>query len=161
LAPALLLVWLVALVVALVVVPSRVARAAPLVGAAVLYVAGALLSAGRADRNGIIAVVLVLVVAVGWTVLPGRDAPGERRSVAFPLAATTVAAAFALVAGALAPTDPFEPRVHVPPPQLPAAATNPVPEVAAWNLDPDRTLLTVRPGAQQLPERLALATLAD
>src|SRR5690606_7310393 len=67
----------------------------------------------------------------------------------------------ALVAGALAPTDPFEPRVHVPPPQLPAAATNPVPEVAAWNLDPDRALLTVRPAAQQLPERLALATLAD
>ncbi len=162
LAPALLLVWLVALVVALVVVPSRTARAAPLVGAAALYVAGALLSAGRADRHGIVAVVLVLVVAVGWVALPGRDAPAEgRRDIAFPVAATTIAAAFGLVAGALPATDAFEPRAHVPPPQLPAAATNPVPEVAAWNLDPDRPLFTVRPGAQPLPERLALATLAD
>ncbi|WP_413452618.1 transglutaminase-like domain-containing protein [Georgenia phoenicis] len=163
LAPALLLVWLVALVVALVVVPSRAARAAPLVGAAVLYAAGALLSAGRADRHGVLAVVLVLVVAAGWTLLPGRDAPahGQGRSVALPLAATTVAAAFALVAGALPATEPFEPRAHVPPPQLPADASNPVPEVAAWNLDPDRALLAVHPGAQPLPERLALATLAD
>lgn len=162
LAPALLLVWLAALVVALVVVPARTARTAPLVGAAVLYVAGALLSAGRADRHGIVAVVLVLLLAVGWTALPGRDAVGpERRGLAFPLAATAVAAAFALVAGALPATDAFEPRAHVPPPQLPAAATNPVPEVTAWNLDPDRTLVTVRPGAQPLPERLALAALAD
>ena len=163
LAPALLLVWLVALVVALLVLPARTARAAPLVGAAVLYVAGALLSAGRADRHGIVAVVLVLVLAAGWTVLPGGDEPAEgpRRSVALPLAATTLAAAFALVAGALPSTGAFEPRAHVPPPQLPADATNPVPEVAAWNLDPDRELLTVHPGAQPLPERLALATLAD
>lgn len=163
LAPTLLFAWLVALAVAVVAVPARTARAAPLVGAAVLYVAGALLSAGRADRHGTVAVAVVLVLAVGWTVLPGRDepAPGRRRGLAYPVAATTVAASFALVAGALPTTDAFEPRAHVPPPELPAAATNPVPEVAAWNLDPDRTLFTVRPGAQQLPERLALATLAD
>ncbi len=162
LAPTMLLVWLVALVVALLVVPATVARAAPVVGAAVVYAAGALLSAGRADRHGIIAVAVVLVLAVGWTALPGRDAAGDRRrSLAFPLAATTIAASFGLVASALPAETSFEPRAHVPPPQLPAAATNPIPEVAAWNLDAERPLFTVHPGAQPLPERLALATLAD
>src|SRR5699024_12240240 len=48
-----------------------------------------------------------------------------------------------------------------PPRPPPADAPTPVPEVAAWNLDAERPLFTVQPGAQQLPERLALATLAD
>ncbi|MEE6288451.1 transglutaminase domain-containing protein [Georgenia sp. MJ173] len=164
LAPAVLLVWLAALAVALVVVPALTARAAPLIGAAVIYVVGALLTAGEGDRSGVVALAVVVVIVAGWIALPGRSAPAEtthRRALLLPTAGAVVAASFALVAASLPTTGSFEPRVHVPPPQLPATASNPVPEVSAWNLDGDRPLFVVAPRSQPLPERMALATLAD
>lgn len=185
LAPALLLVWLTSVVVALLVVPGRSAGVAPLVGGAVLYVAGALLTAGQGDGSGTLAFVLIGVLAIGWVVLPrpgaqarrarsgeaaaspapsSADRPRRRGSpalAAVPLLAVSVAAVVALVAAILPGTGAFEPRRYVPPPQLPAMVDNPLPHVQAWNIDGERELFSVRPGGAPLPERMMLAVLAD
>src|SRR5690606_23242950 len=161
------------------VVPARRTRTAPVVGAVVLYVAGALLTAGQGDRGGAAALVVVLLLAAGWVLLPGAarerrdapdapDAPGAPAALAAPAApaapahaqgrlvgvlTAVLAASFALVAAALPTAGAFEPRALVPPPSLPASATNPVPQVAAWNQRADLTLFTVAPGGEPLPER--------
>lgn len=188
LAPSLLLVWIVAVIVALLVVPAPTAGVSPLVGAVVLYAAGALLTAGQGDRHGVIAFTIVVVVAAGWVWLPhealrrrgarrglrrggttARTEPGSAPAAApsarggklLPLVASTGAAGIALVAAVVPASGAFEPRHLVPPPQLPASVANPIPQVTAWNLDADRELFRVTPRGAPLPDRLRLVTLSD
>ena len=207
LVPAVLVVYLTALVIALIVVGRRRAGAAPLVGAVVLHTAGALLTAGQADRQGIAVLVTALVLLLGWAWLPAarapvssaaaeagspatwpsetlpagpeaaaassskpvpansgpEPAPASRRGLPMvPTIAVAVVATFAFAA-VLVPTDrSFEPRALVPPPALPVAATNPVPDIAAWTARADQALFTVQSGdGEPLPRRFTLAALPD
>lgn len=165
LAPTALLVWIVASVVALVVVPQRAgarrarrpAVLAPLVGAAVLQVAGALLTAGGSDRYGVLAASTMLLVGTGWVVWGrGSSFGGALGGVAVAV----LAASCALVAGSVSTTGAFEPRRLVTPPVLVSEAANPVPLVRAWAGRSDLELFTVSAqGAGPLPDRLTLVPL--
>ncbi|HLS48700.1 MAG TPA: transglutaminaseTgpA domain-containing protein [Actinomycetaceae bacterium] len=177
LVPAVLLAWLTALGVALVILRPRAqpgggaqtAAVAPIAGAAVLYVAGELLTAGAGDRHGIVALTIVLVTAATWVLIrPARGANAragsKRRQRSRPgagLLAVGAASAVALVAAALPADQTFEPRAHVPPPQLPAAVTNPLPELGSWQLRPDLELFTVHSSHGPVPPRLTLTVLPD
>lgn len=121
LVPGLLLVVVVALVAAL-----SSGLVVPAVGGCVLYVAGALLTAGTGDRRGFGALALLLVIGLGW-VLVGRP---RRRVV--PAALVTLLAAGALVASLLPTAKPFEPRDLVTPPVSPLPVASPLPELASW-----------------------------
>lgn len=169
LVPAALLVYLTALVVALATVGRRTTTPAPLVGALVLHTAGAALTAGRSDHLGLAALLTALVLVLGWVWLPGpragRSWPARSTSGRIPLLSTAVVAVgatFALTA-TLVPTDrSFDPRTLVPPPALPVAATNPVPDLAAWTARPDQTLFTIRSvDSGPVPSRLMLSALPD
>lgn len=185
LVPVALVVYLTALVVALLTVGRRTSTTPPLVGAVVLHTAGALLTAGRGDPYGLAVLLTALVLVLGWAWLPGPKLPGPRlggaaagqeapgreadgrtsRPRRLPVLSTAVVAVVATFAGAavLVGTDrSFEPRTLVPPPALPVAATNPVPDLAAWTARPDQPLFSVAPlGSDQLPPRLMLAALPD
>ncbi|TDE91494.1 transglutaminase domain-containing protein [Occultella glacieicola] len=192
LVPTALLVWIVALGVAVVAVGRARATAAPLVGAVALLVAGGLLTAGRGDATGWIALATAVVLLLGWVLLPsqarassrvGGDAdpggagggtrPGlsgggpdgstgaARRRVLVPAVAAVILGSFALTAVAVPTSRSFEPRTLVPPPELPLAATNPIPNLALWNARPNFPLLSVSPDGARLPERLTVAALPD
>ncbi len=169
LVPAALLVWLVALAVALAVVGTRRAGVAPLFGAVALHVAGGLLTAGRGDAFGMSALATAVALLLGWVLVSPTEpnaqasptAPRPRRGVLLPALVTVVVATFALVAVAVPTARAFEPRTLVPPPQLPADATNPVPQSAVWAQSPGTSLLTIAPVEGELPERVSLAVLPD
>lgn len=169
LVPAALLVWIVALAVAVAVVGSRRAGIAPLFGAVVLHVVGGLLTAGRGDAVGTSALATALALLLGWVLLPGSEpragagatAIGRRRGVLLPTVAAAIAATFALTAVAVPTATSFEPRTLVPPPQLPASATNPVPQATVWAQSPQAEMFTITPVAGPLPQRLAVAVLPD
>ena len=174
LVPAALLTWIVGLGVALAVVGARRAGVAPLIGAAALHVAGALLTAGRGDLVGTSALATALALLLGWVLLPATEPPASgtstrarstdlrrRRGVVLPAIAAAVIAAFALTAVAVPTAASFEPRTLVPPPQLPTDATNPVPQAAVWAQSPDTEMFTVTEVSGPLPERLAAVVLPD
>ncbi|WP_156225173.1 DUF3488 and transglutaminase-like domain-containing protein [Pseudactinotalea suaedae] len=174
LVPAALLVWIVALGVALAVVGARRAGVAPLVGAVVLHVAGGLLTAGRGDATGTSALATALALLLGWVLLPATERPTtgtsirarsadlrRRRGVLLPAIATAVVASFALTAVAVPTASSFEPRTLVPPPQLPADATNPVPQAAVWAQSPDTEMFRVTELDGPLPNLLAAVVLPD
>ena len=151
LAPGVLLVFLVALGVAL-------ARSlfAPALGGALLYTATALLTAGRADPYGVVALALVLLVVLGWLLIDRAEA-GRRIPVGRPAAVLAVLAAVTLTASALPGAGAFEPRELVRPPITDVAVTSPLPRLAFWAGIGDAELLRVRG-----PERpLRLVALAD
>ncbi|WP_154792660.1 transglutaminase-like domain-containing protein [Occultella kanbiaonis] len=190
LVPTALLVWIVALGVAVVAVGRARATAAPLVGAVALQVAGALLTAGRGDPSGAVALATAVVLLLGWVLLPsqarasarvGGEIPTEtestssptvasglekpaapaRRGLLVPAVAALILASFALTAAAVPTVRSFEPRALVPPPELPLAATNPIPALSLWNSRPNTPLLSVSPDGANLPERLTIAALPD
>ncbi|MGL5930160.1 MAG: transglutaminase-like domain-containing protein [Dermatophilaceae bacterium] len=74
LAPGVLLTGLVAVLVGVRAGRERRHRTSPVVGALVLYVAGVALTAGTADRWGVLAVALVVAAVAGWA-LPATDDP--------------------------------------------------------------------------------------
>jgi transglutaminase-like putative cysteine protease len=151
LAPGALLVFLVALGVAM-------ARSlfAPVLGAAVLYTATALLTAGRADPHGVVALALVLLVVLGWLLVDRREA-GRRIPVGRPAAVLGVLGAVTLTASVLPGAGAFEPRELVQPPISAVAVTSPLPRLAFWAGIGDTELLRVRG-----PERpLRLVALGD
>jgi transglutaminase-like putative cysteine protease len=130
--------------------------AAP-VGAAVLYTAGALLTAGAADRSGILVGAIVVVAVAGWLLLdrpgpPVRIAAGRLAPV---VALTGVAGVLLTLPVVLAA---FEPRRLVDPPQRTIAEPSPLPRLAAWHDEGDVELLRVSapPGT-----RLRLVTLGS
>jgi transglutaminase-like putative cysteine protease len=151
LVPGVLLVFLVALGVAL-------ARSlfAPVLGAVVLYTATALLTAGRADPHGVVALALVLLVVLGWLLVDRREA-GRQVPIGRPAAVLGVLGAVTLTASVLPGAQAFEPRELVRPPITDVAVTSPLPRLAFWAGNGDAELLRVRG-----PERpLRLVALAD
>ena len=165
LVPAALLVWLVTLGVALAVSARGRQRIAPLIGALVLHVTAALLTTGDGDSHGVYAAVTVAVLLLGWVSTPARR---SERAPAPSKGAWLIGATSAVVIGALAlsgaalTTGPmFEPRALVPPPQLPAEAANPLPNVALWNSRPDAVLFTLEPLSEPAPTQVRLAALPD
>jgi len=172
--PVVVLVALVALGVALALGRRAPSRVAPLAGAAVVYGAALLLTAGAADR-GAVGVALVALTAAGWLLLDGaalerhRDAARLGRAqrgprtrwrtggVAGVVVVALVAAAGAASAGAVTGRA-FEPRDHITPPRLPADAVHPLAELSRWQTDAGATVLRVR-GTH--PGYLTWVTLPD
>lgn len=131
---------------------SRI-RVEPVLGGALLYVAGALLTAGRADPWGLVAVLMVVVALVGWALLDEHAEPAwQRISIAAPL---TVVCAGALAAVATLPVaNGFEPRTLVDRPTTEITASNPLAQLGAWANNPDAELLRVR--GDEVPLRLVV-----
>lgn len=144
---------------------ERSSKVAPVLGASVLYLAGALLTAGAADGHLLLAGALVAISVTGWLVM---DRPGPQlasaagNAVPAAIGAVGVAMLVALVPAGAA----FEPRKLVDPPQLVLADPSPLSRIAAWQLAEDEELFRVRNfaaetarGAGQTPTRLRLVTL--
>jgi transglutaminase-like putative cysteine protease len=152
-APGALLVFGVSLVVALAVAGRGRSLMAPVVGATVLYGCTALLTAGRADQGGVVAVGLVALAAVGWLVVDRVEA-GGRVLLGLPAIPVAVVAAVAVV---LPAGDAFEPRELVEPPVSDLGVASPLPQLASWANSGDTELFRVRG-----PERaVRLVALSD
>ena len=152
-APGALLVFGVSLVVVLAVARGGRTLLVPVVGAAVLYTCAALLTAGRADRHGVVAVVLVALVAAGWLWVDRLEA-GGRVLLGLPAVPVAVVAALAVV---LPSGDAFEPRELVEPPVGDLGVASPLPQLASWANLGDTELFRVRG-----PERaVRLVALSD
>ncbi|MFD4674057.1 DUF3488 and transglutaminase-like domain-containing protein [Lentzea sp. NPDC058450] len=117
----------------------------PALGAATLYVAAALLTTGRADSYGLVALTLVVVLALGWLIIDRRG------PVVPPAVLATVLAALTLLAFVL-PTNGFEPRKLVTPPVTDLAISNPLPQLASWAAQGDTELFRMR--GPEVPVRL-------
>lgn len=125
-------------------------RFAPVVCAAVLYVAGALLTAGQADPYGVLAGVVIICTAASWST-------GSAGTALVPVAVTAAVAAFATL---LVPAaNAFEPRNYVDPPPLPLMERNPLPRLAALAEQSDVELF--RYTGPQAPLRLVTLTEFD
>ncbi|MEU5692142.1 transglutaminaseTgpA domain-containing protein [Actinosynnema sp. NPDC020468] len=128
LAPGALLVFAVALAVAVSVDGRGRALVAPAGGMVVLYTAAALLTGGRADPHGLVALGFVALVAVGWVVVD-RVERGGRVLLGLPAA---LGAVVALVASVLPTSGAFEPRDLVRPPVVDLGVSSPLPQLASW-----------------------------
>jgi hypothetical protein len=128
-------------------------RFAPLVGAAVLYVAGALLTAGRGDRYGLLAVAIVACAAAGW-------ATGTRGANRIAVTVSVAACAIVATVGAVAlpVSAAFEPRDLVSPPPVPLVERNPLPRLAALAGSTDDSPLFQHTGGDR---RLHLVALSE
>ncbi|WP_309110643.1 DUF3488 and transglutaminase-like domain-containing protein [Saccharothrix sp.] len=151
LVPGVLLVFGIALAVAVSVTGRSLLG--PAVGVVVLYTCTALLTAGRADRYGLVALLLVALLVLGWLLLD-RLETGGRVLTALPFVPIAVVA---LLASAVPTSGAFEPRELVEPPVTDLGVSNPLPQLASWaNLGPVE-LFRVRG-----PERaIRLAALSD
>ncbi|HUQ61826.1 transglutaminase domain-containing protein [Lentzea sp.] len=145
LVPGLLLIIGVSTVTVLSVAKRGTALFVPALGAAVLYVSAALLTTGRADRYGLVALTLVVLLALGWLIIDRRG------PVVPPAALATALAALTLLAFVL-PTNGFEPRKLVTPPVTDIAIANPLPQLAAWAAQGDAELFRMR--GPEVPVRL-------
>jgi transglutaminase-like putative cysteine protease len=119
------------------------ARVGPVAGALVLYLAGALLSAGATDPHGLLAMLLVALALAGWIMLDRRPDDARRRiatglPVIAVLALLVAAVALVPVGGA------YQPRDHVDPPVLSVDSPSPLPRLGAWSANPDVELMRVR-----------------
>jgi transglutaminase-like putative cysteine protease len=155
LVPGVLLVFAVSLVVAVSTARTGRSLVAPALGAALLYTAAALLTAGRADRYGLVAVALVVLLVFGWLVIDRAEATA-RAPWAPPAAVLSVLAAVALLAGVLPSTGAFEPRELVRPPVSDISVASPLPQLAYWAAIGDTELFRVR-GPQRPMRLVALA----
>ncbi|WP_157529788.1 transglutaminase domain-containing protein [Nocardia sp. NRRL S-836] len=145
LVPGLLLVFGVSVATVLSISRQRTALFVPALGAAVLYMSAALLTAGKADRYGITALVLVVLLALGWLIIDRRG------PVVPPAVLATVLAALTLLTIVL-PTGGFEPRKLVTPPITNVAISNPLPQLAAWAARGETELFRMR--GPEVPVRL-------
>lgn len=117
----------------------------PALGSAVLYVSAALLTTGRADKYGLIALTLVVVLALGWVII-------DRRGPVLPPAVLATALAALTLLTFVLPTNGFEPRTLVTPPITSIAITNPLPQLASWAAQGDAELFRMR--GPEVPVRL-------
>lgn len=153
LTPGVLLVIVVSLVSALSV--RQRSLLAPAIGAAAMYTAAALLTAGRNDPHGLNALALLVVIGLGWVIV---DRAGRKRVYLVPpVALLTGIAGFAVVVGGLPAADAFEPRKLVKPPVSDLSFASPLPHLAVWASAGGAELLRVR--GPQVP--LRLVALAD
>jgi hypothetical protein len=117
-------------------------RIGPVAGAVVLYVAGTLLTTGRSDPWGLLAVLILVLAVLGWVLLDEHTEPARRRVVVAVPALVVLVGAVASVA--LVPVQrPFDPRTLVDPPVTVVEAASPLPQLGAWAADPDAELLRV------------------
>jgi transglutaminase-like putative cysteine protease len=162
--PGVLLAVVVGVFTAIRVVQAGGGMMAPVVGAAGLYLAAALLSAGRADRYGWVAGVLVVAALAGWRAIRPRPTASDRGGRWFDVASQTAAPAaalvalVALVATALPARGALEPRQLVHPPSVVLVQPSPLPRMAAWARDADVELFRLRAAA---PTRLHLVALSE
>lgn len=128
---------------------ARTTRLAPVVGALVLYTAGALLTSGRGDPFGVIAAGVLATIVLGWVLL---DETGESRRFRVLTAAPLVIVVVGLVASsALVPSErPFDPRSVVDPPLVETDIASPLPQLAAWTANPDVELFTTSGGSSAM-----------
>lgn len=145
LVPGLLLVFGVSVATVLSVAKTRTALFVPALGAATLYVSALLLTAGKADRYGITALVLVVLLALGWLII-------DRRGPVVPPAVLAVALAALTLLTIVLPTNGFEPRKLVKPPVTNVAIANPLPQLAAWAAQGEAELFRMR--GPEVPVRL-------
>ncbi|MFD9700672.1 transglutaminase domain-containing protein [Lentzea sp. NPDC059081] len=117
----------------------------PALGVATLYVSAALLTTGRADKYGLVALTLVTLLALGWLIIDRRG------PVVPPAVLATALAALTLLAFVL-PTNGFEPRKLVTPPITDIAISNPLPQLAAWAAQGEAELFRMR--GPEVPVRL-------
>jgi transglutaminase-like putative cysteine protease len=130
---------------------------APVVGAVLLYLAGALLTAGGSDPRGLLALALLACAVSVWA---SRESAGWRRLLrALPTVAAGVAVVGAVAAVAPA-TDAFEPRELVLPPPVSVNERNPLPRLAAYADQPDTELFRYATTAGT-GQRLHLVALVD
>lgn len=140
LAPVVLLTGLVSLFVGL-RAESRT-RVGPVAGAILLYVAAALLTTGRGDPWGILAILLVVLAVLGWVLLDEHTEPSRRRILVAGPALVVLVGGLASVA--LVPAQgAFDPRTVVDPPVLVVETASPLPQLGAWASNPDDELLRV------------------
>lgn len=85
----------------------------------------ALLTTGRADRYGLVALTLVVLLALGWLII-------DRRGPVLPPAVLATALAALTLLTFVLPANGFEPRKLVTPPITAIAISNPLPQLAAW-----------------------------
>lgn len=120
--------------------PMGVASA---VFAPLVYAVGQLLSAGQADRLGIVAAALVLVVVLSWT-----------RLSAVTAATALVCAVCATLVALSNPAPGWDVRAHVTPPRIVVAQQNLFPYLPVWAVEKDRPLFAVQ---GVVPDRVAVA----
>ncbi|WP_432560008.1 transglutaminaseTgpA domain-containing protein [Granulicoccus sp. GXG6511] len=120
----------------------------PLVAALVLLVSAALLTAGRADPWGLIALAVVLVLLLQWAwvarVGGGMGSAGQpARAGGVPRAAVPAAAlaVLALLFAYLPLGAPFQPRELVQPPVTHLEEPNPLPMLGHWARNPELEVL--------------------
>ncbi|MCR3751260.1 transglutaminase domain-containing protein [Lentzea californiensis] len=117
----------------------------PALGVATLYVSAALLTTGRADRYGLVALTLVVVLALGWLII-------DRRGPVVPPAVLATALATLTLLAFVLPSNGFEPRKLVTPPITDIAISNPLPQLASWAAQGDAELFRMR--GPEVPVRL-------
>lgn len=117
-------------------------RLTAVVSGLLLYVCGALLTAGKGDPWGILGILLLVLIFLGWTLLDEHNEPvAARMGMAGPLAVVGVGL---LGSVALTPvSQAFEPRDLVEPPIVEVGAVSPLPQLAAWAANPDVELMRV------------------
>jgi hypothetical protein len=161
--PAVFVALVSALVAACVLVPSgrtagRVAGLlAPVVGCAAVYTAAQLLSAGAADRHGIVAACLLVVVVGGWSTPVLRGGPMKvalRPAAVGPLVAALV---IGLGVAYVVPSGAYDPRRHVTPPTVKLTAASPLGQFGSWQANPTVEIFRVHATGTN---RLHLATLS-
>lgn len=123
--------------------PGAAMGIAPAVVAPLVYAAGQLLSSGAADRSGVVAAALVLVLVLSWTRL------------------SVITAATALVCGVCAtlvawsnPAPGWDVRAHVTPPRIVVAQQNLFPYLPVWAIEKDTTMFSVQ---GVVPDRVSVA----
>ncbi|SDP23139.1 Transglutaminase-like superfamily protein [Pedococcus dokdonensis] len=167
LAPVLAVVFVLSVVATLAETRARASAGVPVAVAAALYLLAALLTAGRADGSGLLALVLLVTAVGGWTLLPRSADGGVTRSPRRPRGAAVRAGVAALAAAAVvAPlaalgspgADAFEPRSLVHTPRQEAQVLSPLPMLPVWADQSDLPLVRVDGTA---PGRLVLAVLPD
>jgi transglutaminase-like putative cysteine protease len=145
LVPGLLLIIGLSTVTVLSVTRRGTALFVPVLAAATLYVSAALLTTGRADRYGLVALVLVVLLAVGWLVI-------DRRGPVVPPAVLATGLAGLTLLTVVLPANGFEPRKLVTPPITEVAIANPLPQLAAWAAQGETELFRMR--GPEVPVRL-------
>ncbi|MDT0202775.1 transglutaminaseTgpA domain-containing protein [Nocardioides sp. AE5] len=131
-------------------------RVAPVAGAAVLHVAGLLLTSGSSDPYGLLSAALVVVSLAGWVLLDDHASTARTRiGVLGPVAALAVGAV--AFTAAVPVSNAFDPRSVVRSPLVQVTAANPMPQLGAWSANPQREIIRVT--GPEAP--LRLVTLTD
>lgn len=128
-------------------------RVEALIGAALLYLGGVLLTGGDADPWGLAAALLLALAVLGWVLLDDHAEPlRPRLATAAPLGVVGVGVLAAVAT--LPVAHGYSPRELVEPPTYEVTASNPLAQLGAWATNPSVELLRVR--GDEVPLRLVV-----